>query len=421
MTYDNFTENAQDAILNGQRMAASLNQMEVGTCHLLHGIIETDPSVVEYIFNKASISTAMFKRELYKLIEKYPVVKGAEKQYLSKNSNKSLTNSKKMMMAWEDKYISTDTMLMGLIQGDDEVATMLKGFGLSESVLKECIDELRKGKKIMETSRQNYNALKNFAINLNEKAENGELDPIVGRDEEIRRITHILSRRTKNNPVLVGEPGVGKTAIIEGLVHRIVAGDVPDNLLGKKVFTLDLTSMVAGAKYKGEFEERIKAILKEVKESNGEIVLFVDEIHNLIGAGGGNGNMDAANILKPALARGEILIIGATTPDEYQKYFEKDKALVRRFQNIYIEEPSVEEAISILRGVQERYETFHKIEITDGALTAAAELSNRYIMDRQLPDKALDLIDEAASKLRMELDSVPEELDHVQRRLAQLE
>lgn len=421
MTYDNFTENAQDAILSGQRTAASLDQLEVGTCHLLQGIIETDPELIEYLFARASISLPMFKRELYKIIEKYPKVKGTEKQYLSKDSNKSLSTAKKVMMVWGDQFITPESMLFGILGTGDNVSKLLKSFGATEEVLKEGIDELRKGKTITSQSTNKYNALKNYAINLNEKARLGELDPIVGRDEEIRRITHILSRRTKNNPVLVGDPGVGKTAIIEGLVWRIIDGDVPDNLKSKIVFTLDLSSLVAGAKYKGEFEERIKAIIKEVKDSNGEILLFIDEIHSLIGSGGGNGSMDAANILKPALARGELHVIGATTPEEYQKYFEKDKALVRRFQNVYIDEPSVYDSISILRGVQDRYESFHKIEIKDDALVAAVELSHRYITDRRLPDKALDLIDEAASKLRLELDSMPEEVDRLQRKMAQLE
>ncbi len=421
MTYDNFTENAQDAILAGQRMAASLDQLEVGTCHLLHGVIDTDPEMVDYLFTRASVSMAMFKRELYRLIEKYPKVKGTKKQYLSKDANKSLSISKKVMMVWGDQYITTEAMLFGLLAGKDNVSKLMKSFGLTEDILKEGVDELRKGKTISSPKTKKYDALKNFAINLNEKAANGELDPIIGRDEEIRRITHILSRRSKNNPVLVGDPGVGKTAIIEGLVWRIVEGDVPQNLINKKVFVLDLASLVAGAKYKGEFEERIKSIVQEVKDSAGEILLFIDEIHTLIGAGGGNGAMDAANILKPALARGELHVIGATTPEEYQKYFEKDKALVRRFQNVYIDEPTTDVSISILRGIQERYETFHGIEIIDEALVAAVELSHRYITDRRLPDKSIDLIDEASSKLRLELDSVPDEIDKLQRQITQLQ
>ena len=420
MTYDNFTENAQDAILAGQRIANSQGQLEVGTCHLLHGIIETDPELIEFLFTRASISLSMFKRELYKLIEKYPKVKGTKKQYLSKEANKSLSTAKKVTMVWGDQFITPESMLFGILGGSDNVSKLLKSFGATEDVLKEGVDELRKGQQVTTQSTKKYNALKNFAINLNEKASKGELDPIIGRDDEIRRITHILSRRTKNNPVLVGDPGVGKTAIIEGLVWRIVEGDVPDNLKHKTVFVLDLASLVAGAKYKGEFEERIKSIVKEVADSNGEVLLFIDEIHALIGAGGGNGAMDAANILKPALARGELHIIGATTPEEYQKYFEKDKALVRRFQNVYIEEPPIQVAISILRGVQDRYENYHKIDINDEALVAAVELSHRYITERRLPDKALDLIDEAASKLRLELDSVPDEIDQLQRKIAQL-
>jgi ATP-dependent Clp protease ATP-binding subunit ClpB len=420
MTYDNFTENAQDAILSGQRMAHTQGQLEVGTCHLLHGIIDTDPELIEYLFTRASISLSMFKRELYKLIEKYPGVKGTKKQYLSKEANKALSTAKKVTLVWGDQFITPESMLFGILGGSDNVSKLLNSFGATEDVLKEGVDELRQGQNVTTQSTKKYNALKNYAINLNQKASEGQLDPIIGRDDEIRRITHILSRRTKNNPVLVGDPGVGKTAIVEGLVRRIFEGDVPDNLKGKQVFVLDLPSLVAGAKYKGEFEERIKAIVKEVSDSNGEVLLFIDEIHALIGAGGGNGAMDAANIIKPALARGELHIIGATTPEEYQRYFEKDKALVRRFQNVYIDEPSIQDAISILRGVQDRYENYHKIDINDEALVAAVELSHRYITERRLPDKALDLIDEAASKLRLELDSVPEEIDQLQRKRVQL-
>ena len=326
------------------------------------------------------------------------------------------------MKEFGDEYISVELMLLGILQGKGKGANMLKSMGATEKALKAAIKELRQGKKVTDPSTDNqYNALSKFGINLNERAETGKLDPIIGRDEEIRRVLHILSRRKKNNPILIGEAGVGKTAIVEGIAWRIVNQDVPDNLRTKKIFTLDIAGLIAGAKYKGEFEERLKAVIKEVSDSNGEIILFIDEIHTLIGAGGGGGAMDAANILKPALARGELHAIGATTLDEYQKYFEKDKALVRRFQTVLIEEPSVEDTISILRGLQERYEVYHKIEILDEALIAAAELSHRYIADRHLPDKAIDLIDEAAAKLRLELDSVPEEIDEWDRKVRQLE
>lgn len=422
MTYDNFTANAQDAILKGQRLAASLDQMGVGTCHILYGVMEQDPKLMEFIFQKNDVSLAMFKRELFKIIEKYPKLEGADKQVLSKDANSALLRAKKSLPEWGDEFISLELMFLSLISGEDIVGKLFTTLGGEIEKTKNAIKELRNGKKITKQNTDTqYNALRNYAINLNEKALEGSLDPIIGRDDEIRRILHILSRRGKNNPILVGDAGVGKTAIVEGLAWRIVKQDVPENLKTKQIFALDLTSIVAGAKFKGEFEERIKGVVDEVKSSNGEVILFIDEIHTLIGAGGGNGAMDAANILKPALARGEMQIIGATTPDEYQKYFEQDKALVRRFQNVYIEEPTIEEAVSILRGVQEKYEVYHKIGIKDDALVAAAELSSRYIIDRKLPDKAMDLIDEAASKLRMELDSVPDEIDELERKIKQYE
>lgn len=422
MTYDNFTANAQDAILKGQRLAASLDQMGVGTCHLLYGVMDQDAKLMEYLFQKNDVSLTMFKRELYKIIEKYPKLTGAEKQVLSKDANAALLRAKKSLPEWGDEFISLELMFLSLVSGEDIVAKLFESLGGELEKTKLAIKDLRNGKKVTKQNTDTpYNALRNYAINLNEKALEGSLDPIIGRDEEIRRILHILSRRGKNNPILVGDAGVGKTALVEGLAWRIVKQDVPENLKSKQLYALDLTSIVAGAKFKGEFEERIKGVVDEVKSSDGEVILFIDEIHSLIGAGGGNGAMDAANILKPALARGEIQIIGATTPDEYQKYFEQDKALVRRFQNVYIEEPSIEESISILRGIQEKYEVFHKIGIMDEALIAAAELSSRYIIERKLPDKALDLIDEAASKLRMELDSVPDEIDELERKIKQLE
>ena len=364
----------------------------------------------------------MLRRKLDEAIQGYPKVKGAEKQYLTNDANKALARAKKMLKDFSDEYISIELIILGIIQGTDEGAKMLKQLGASDKALRAAIKALRKGKKVTNQSAEDsYNALSKYGINLNERAETGKLDPIIGRDEEIRRVLHVLSRRKKNNPILVGESGVGKTAIVEGIAWRIINQDVPENLKSKRIFVLDIAGLVAGAKYKGEFEERLKGVIKEVTSSNGEIILFVDEIHTLIGAGGGQGGMDAANILKPALARGELRTIGATTLDEYQKYFEKDKALVRRFQTILINEPSVEDTISILRGLQERYEVYHKIEILDGALIAAAELSHRYISDRYLPDKAIDLIDEAAAKLRLELDSVPDEVDEWDRKVRQLE
>ncbi len=422
MTYDNFTIKAQEAILKSQQLAGKLEQQGVDTVHLIKGIIETDPKLAEFIFNKVGINIPILKRDLNKAIETYPKVSNIEKQYLTNDANQSLARAKKLLKEFEDEFISLELMIMGIITGKDKAAQILKDLGATEKELKVAIQELRKGRKVTEQSAdEEFGALSKYAINLNEKAESGKLDPIIGRDEEIRRILHILSRRKKNNPLIIGEAGVGKTAIVEGIAWRIVKQDIPENLASKQIYVLDLASLVAGAKYKGEFEERLKAVVKEVSASNGEVILFIDEIHTLIGTGGGNGAMDAANILKPALARGELRTIGATTLDEYQKYFEKDKALVRRFQTVIIDEPSVEDTISILRGVQEKYEMYHKMEILDEALIAAAELSNRYISERQLPDKAIDLIDEAAAKLRLELDSVPGEVDELDRKVRQLE
>lgn len=422
MTYDNFTIKAQESILKAQQIAAGLDQQQVDTPHLIKGIMETDDNVTNFLFQKMDVSIIALKTKLDTAVKGYPKVEGSEKQFLTNEANKALSRAKKMLKEYGDEYISIELMLMGVLQGTDKGATILKELGATEEELKKSIEELRKGKKVTDQSaEETYNSLGKYAINLNERAESGKLDPIIGRDEEIRRVLHILSRRKKNNPILVGEAGVGKTAIVEGIAWRIVKQDVPENLKSKKIFTLDIAALIAGAKYKGEFEERLKGVIKEVTEANGQIILFVDEIHTLIGAGGGGGAMDAANILKPALARGELRTIGATTLDEYQKYFEKDKALVRRFQTILIEEPSVEDTISILRGLQERYEVYHKIEILDEALIAAAELSNRYITDRHLPDKAIDLIDESAARLRLELDSVPEEIDEWDRKVRQLE
>lgn len=422
MTYDNFTTRSQEAIMQGQKIAGGLNQQQVDTPHLLKGILETDEHVAHFLLQKVGVDIDQLNAQLNKIVNTYPKVEGSEKQFLTDSANKSLSRAKKMLPDFGDEYISIELMLLGILQGKDKGAQLLKNLGATNDALRAAITELRKGRKVTDQSaEESYNALKKFAVNLNEAAETGKLDPIIGRDEEMRRVLQILSRRKKNNPLLIGEAGVGKTAIVEGIAWRIVKGDVPENLRSKRIYVLDIAALIAGAKYKGEFEERLKAVIKEVTSSNGEIVLFIDEIHTLIGAGGGNGAMDAANILKPALARGELRTIGATTLDEYQKYFEKDKALVRRFQTVLIEEPSIEDTISILRGLQERYEVYHKIEILDEALVAAAELSSRYVADRHLPDKAIDLIDEAAAKLRLELDSVPEEVDEWDRKVRQLE
>ncbi len=422
MTYDNFTIKAQESILKAQQIASGYDQQSVDTAHLIRGIMATDESVAEFLLKKMDINIPALQKELEIAIKKVPKVEGSDKQFLTNDANKSLSKAKKALKEFGDDFISIELILLGILQGNDDGAKALKGHGATEKGLKAAIKELRKGSKVKDQNAENqYNSLSKFGINLNERAESGKLDKIIGRDEEIRRVLHILSRRKKNNPIIIGEPGVGKTAIVEGIAWRIVKQDVPENLKTKKIFTLDIAALIAGAKFKGEFEERLKAVIKEVTNSDGEIILFIDEIHTLIGAGGGAGAMDAANILKPALARGELKTIGATTLDEYQKYFEKDKALVRRFQTVVIDEPSVEETISILRGLQDRYEVFHKIEILDEALIAAAELSHRYIADRHLPDKAIDLIDEAAAKLRLELDSVPDEIDEQERKVRQLE
>jgi ATP-dependent Clp protease ATP-binding subunit ClpB len=422
MTYDNFTINAQEAILSAQRLAAGLQQQTVDTTHLIKGILDASEDSAKFLFQKMGVSIPQLTKALDEAIQTYPKVSGSDKQYLTDHSNKALSEAKKLLPEFGDEFISTEVMLLGILKGQSKGAQILKDQGATADGLKAAIQELRGGRHVSDQHSENqYNALKKYAIHLNQRALDGKLDPIVGRDEEIRRILHILSRRKKNNPILIGDAGVGKTAIVEGIAWRIVQKDVPENLLTKQIYVLDLAALVAGAKFKGEFEERIKAVIEEVKSSNGEIILFIDEIHTLIGAGGGSGAMDAANILKPALARGELRTIGATTADEYQKYFEQDKALVRRFQTVFIDEPSVEDTISILRGIQDKYEVYHKIAILDEALVAAAELSHRYIIDRHLPDKAIDLIDEAAAKLRLELDSLPDEIDEADRKLRQLE
>jgi len=422
MTYDNFTIKAQESIIKGQQEAKKLDQQQVDTVHLLKGIIDTDEQLTEFLFAKMDVGIPALVKKLVAQMKKYPKVEGSDKQFLTNDSNSALSRAKKLLPEFGDEFISIELILLGILGGKDKGAQILKDLGVTEKGLKSAILEIRKGSKVdSQSGGGEYNALNKYGINLNERAESGKLDPIIGRDEEIRRILHILSRRKKNNPIIVGDAGVGKTAIVEGIAWRIVKQDVPENLQSKKIFSLDIAGLIAGAKFKGEFEERLKAVIKEVNASNGEVILFVDEIHTLIGAGGGNGAMDAANILKPALARGELRTIGATTLDEYQKHFEKDKALVRRFQTVYVDEPPVSDTISILRGIQEKYEMYHKIEILDEALIAAAELSHRYITERKLPDKAIDLIDEAAAKMRLELDSVPEEIDELDRKVRQLE
>ncbi|TVQ50922.1 MAG: AAA family ATPase [Saprospirales bacterium] len=422
MTFENFTIKSQEAILKAQQIAKGLQQQTVDTTHLIKAIIEEGEDVVSFLFGKMGVNLATVKTELDKAISGYPKVDGTDKQYLTNDANQALSRANTLLKEFGDEYISLELILLAILKGNDKASKILKAAGSVESTLKTAIAELRKGSKVTDQQGDNqYHALKKFAVNLNEQAESGKLDPIIGRDEEIRRVMHILSRRKKNNPILIGDPGVGKTAIVEGIAWRMVKGDIPENLANKKIYTLDLASLIAGAKYKGEFEERLKAVVKEVTSSNGEVILFIDEIHTLIGAGGGGGAMDAANILKPALARGELRTIGATTLDEYQKYFESDKALERRFQKVMVGEPGNEDSISILRGLQERYEVYHKIEILDEALVAAVELSSRYIGDRFLPDKAIDLIDEAAAKLRLELDSVPEIIDEWDRKVRQLE
>ena len=422
MTYDNFTIKAQECILKAQQIAGGNEQQMVDTVHLIKGILMTDEHVPQFLLQKMEVNVPQLHNRLDEAIKSYPKVDGTDKQYLTNDANKALSRAKKMLKDFGDEFISIEMILFGILQGKDKGGMLLKELGATEKGMKSAIGELRKGRKVTDQNTDTqYNALQKFAINLNERAESGKLDPIIGRDEEIRRVLHILSRRKKNNPILIGEAGVGKTAIVEGIAWRIVKQDVPENLLSKKLFVLDIAALIAGAKFKGEFEERLKGVIKEVTSSDGEIILFIDEIHTLIGAGGGGGAMDAANILKPALARGDLRTIGATTLDEYQKYFEKDKALVRRFQTVLIDEPSIEDTISILRGLQERYEVYHKIDILDEALIAAAELSSRYIADRHLPDKAIDLIDEAAAKLRLELDSVPDEIDEQDRKVRQLE
>lgn len=421
MNLNNFTIKAQQAIQKAQEIAVGKNQQVIDCTHLLKGILTEDENVTPYLLKKLEVNIPRLQQQLDEAIEQYARVSGSE-QYLSSDANQALINSTQIASKMGDEFVSIEHMLLGILTGKSTAGKMLKDAGVSEKGLRSAIVDLRKGSKVnSQTAEESFNALNRYARNLNQLAQDGKLDPVIGRDEEIRRVLQILSRRTKNNPILIGEPGVGKTAIAEGLAHRIISGDVPENLKSKTIYSLDMGALIAGAKYKGEFEERLKSVIREINESDGEIILFIDEIHTLVGAGGGEGAMDAANILKPALARGELRAIGATTLAEYQRYFEKDKALERRFQSVLIDEPSVEDTISILRGLKEKYEVHHKVRIKDDALIAAATLSNRYISNRFLPDKAIDLIDEAAAKLRMEIDSVPEELDEIERRIRQLE
>ncbi len=421
MNFNNFTIKSQEAIQKAVELTRRAGSQAIEPVHLLKGVVDEGESLVKFIFQKIGANLQAASAQIDREIDSLPKVSGGE-PYLSRSSNdvlqKALDISKKM----GDEYVTLEALLMAIFEINSPASTILKNAGLSEKDLKTAIEELRKGKKATDQSaEETYNALSKYAVNLNERARSGKLDPVIGRDEEIRRVLQILSRRTKNNPMLIGEPGTGKTAIAEGLAHRIVRGDVPENLRTKQIYSLDMGALVAGAKYKGEFEERLKAIVNEVTSADGEIILFIDEIHTLVGAGKGEGAMDAANILKPALARGELRSIGATTLDEYQKYFEKDKALERRFQKVMVNEPDEASAIAILRGLKERYENHHKVRIRDEAIIAAVQLSERYITDRFLPDKAIDLIDEAASKLKLEIDSVPQALDDITRHIAQKE
>lgn len=422
MNLNNFTIKSQEAVQEAVQIALKNGQQAIEPAHILKALIQTDENVISYLLKKLNINQSRIESTLDAVIKSYPKVEG-QSQYLSNDANQTLLKAQSYLAEFGDEFVSVEHIFLALLDGKNTVATLLKDVGVTEKSLKAAITELRGGQKVTsQTAENQYNSLNKYAKNLNELAQKGKLDPVIGRDEEIRRVLQILSRRTKNNPVLIGEPGVGKTAIAEGLAHRIVNGDVPENLKTKKIYSLDMGALIAGAKYKGEFEERLKAVVKEVISADGEIILFIDEIHTLVGAGGGGeGAMDAANILKPALARGELRSIGATTLAEYQRYIEKDKALERRFQKVYVEEPDTEDAISILRGLKERYEVHHKVRIKDDAIIASVELSQRYISDRFLPDKAIDLMDEAASKLRLEIDSVPEDLDQLDRRIMQLE
>jgi ATP-dependent Clp protease ATP-binding subunit ClpB len=421
MNLNNYTIKSQEAIQQAQQIAQGFGHQQIENEHIFKGIFEVDENVLPFILKKLNVNLNILKLALDKQLQSFSKVSGAELM-LSREANKALNEASIIAKKMNDDFVSIEHLILAVFKSNSKIAQMLRDQGVTENGLKAAIDELRKGENVTSQSQEEtYNSLNKYAKNLNQLAKDGKLDPVIGRDEEIRRILQILSRRTKNNPILVGEPGTGKTAIAEGLAHRIIDGDIPENLKDKQIFALDMGALIAGAKYKGEFEERLKAVIKEVTTSEGDIVLFIDEIHTLVGAGGGQGAMDAANILKPALARGELRAIGATTLDEYQKYFEKDKALERRFQKVMVNEPDTESAISILRGIKEKYETHHKVRIKDEAIIGAVELSQRYITNRFLPDKAIDLMDEAASKLRMEINSKPEELDVLDRKVMQLE
>ncbi len=422
MNLGNFTIKAAEAFQQAQQIAFNAKSPNIETEHILKALLEQEDSPVEYLLKKNNVTVNLVDSKLDELISKLPKASGEAAQQISREANNVVLRAGSVLKQFKDEFVTPEHLLLALVQGNDSTGKLLKDAGLTEKGLITAIKDLRKGETVTsQTQSQEFNALNKYAKNLNELARQGKLDPVIGRDEEIRRTLHILSRRTKNNPILVGEPGVGKTAIAEGIAHRIVNGDVPENLKSKIIYALDMGLLIAGAKYKGEFEERLKGVVKEVSTSDGEIILFIDEIHTLVGAGGGEGAMDAANILKPALAKGDLRAVGATTLNEYQKFFEKDKALERRFQKVMIDEPSVEDAISILRGLKDRYETHHHVRIKDEAIIAAVELSSRYITDRFLPDKAIDLIDESAAKLRLEMNSMPEELDTLERQIRQLE
>ncbi len=422
MNLGNFTIKAAEAVQQAQQLAFNGQSPNIETAHLLKALLAQEDTPVVYLLKKNNVTLGVVSPKLEELIQKLPKTSGEAAQQISREANQVVLRAGAVLSSFGDEFVTPEHLLLAILQGSDAAAGLLKNAGLNESDLIKSIKDLRKGEKVTSATQQSeFNALNKYAKNLNELARQGKLDPVIGRDEEIRRTLHILSRRTKNNPILVGEPGVGKTAIAEGIAHRIMNGDVPENLKSKIIYALDMGQLIAGAKYKGEFEERLKSVVKEVGQSEGSIILFIDEIHTLVGAGGGEGAMDAANILKPALARGELRAVGATTLNEYQKYFEKDKALERRFQKVMIDEPSQEDAISILRGLKDRYETHHHVRIKDEAIIAAVELSSRYITDRFLPDKAIDLIDESAAKLRLEMNSMPEELDTLERQIRQLE
>lgn len=422
MNFKNFTIKAQEALQHAQEIATDYSHQAIEPLHILRSMLDVDENMIPYLLRKANVDPVQLKSVIDRELQSLPRVSGAGDAYLSNAATQALNRTSGYLKEFGDQFVSLEHILLAILDGNDRAAQILKDAGLNKKTLTAAIKELRKGQTVnSQTADDNFNSLTRYAINLNEKAQSGKLDPVIGRDEEIRRVLQILSRRTKNNPILIGEPGVGKTAIAEGLAHRIVNGDVPENLQSKEIYSLDMGALIAGAKYKGEFEDRLKSVVKEVTESAGEVILFIDEIHTLVGAGKSEGAMDAANILKPALARGELRAVGATTLGEYQKYFEKDKALERRFQIVMVDEPSAEDAVSILRGLKERYETHHHVRIKDEAIIASVELSQRYISDRFLPDKAIDLMDEAAARLRMQIDSLPEPLEIIERRVRQLE